>query len=113
MSQAGGLSEVASIRRLLLKRPQDAFVDERRIESQWRDLGFTARPHLGRSAAEHERFTEILGGTGAEILFLPRDDETGLDSIYVRDAVVVSERGAVLCSMGKAQRRGEIGRAHV
>jgi len=107
MSRTGGLSEVTSIRRLILKRPQDAFVDERRIEAQWRDLRFTARPDLRKAAAEHERFAELLGGSGAEILFLPRDDETGLDSIYVRDAVVVSERGAILCNMGKAQRRNE------
>src|SRR5436190_9997433 len=104
MRTIGGLSEVASIRRLILKRPQDAFVDERRIEAQWRDLRFTARPDLRKAAAEHERFAELLGGSGTEILFLPRDDETGLDSIYVRDAVVVSEQGAFLCNMGKATR---------
>jgi arginine deiminase len=103
----GGLSEVAPIRRVLLKRPQDAFVDERRIESQWRDLRFTARPDLRRSIAEHERLARLLQDSGAEVLFLPRDDETGLDSIYVRDAIVVSSRGAILCSMGKTQRRGE------
>ncbi len=107
MSTIGGLSEVASIRRLLLKRPQDAFVDARRIEAQWRDLRFTARPDLRKAAAEHERFAELLGGSGVEILFLPRDDETGLDSIYVRDAVVVSDQGAILCNMGKTQRVDE------
>jgi N-dimethylarginine dimethylaminohydrolase len=107
MNEIGGLSEVAPIRRLLLKRPEDAFVDERRIEGQWRDLGYAARPELRRAAAEHDRLVEILGGPGVEILLLPRDDATGLDSIYVRDAVVVSGKGAVLCNMGKTQRRGE------
>jgi len=103
----GCRSEVAPLRRLLLKRPADAFVDERRIEAQWRDLRFTGRPDLGRAAQEHERFADLLKGPGIEILFLPRDDATGLDSIYVRDAVVVSGRGAILCGMGKPQRRGE------
>src|SRR6267142_776451 len=79
MSRTGGRSEVASIRRLILKRPQDAFVDERRIEAQWRDLRFTARPDLRKAAAEHERFAELLCGSG----------------------------GAILCNMGKAQRRHE------
>jgi len=103
----GCRSEVAPLRRLLLKRPADAFVDERRIETQWRDLRFTGRPDLGRAAQEYERFADLLKGPGIEILFLPRDDATGLDSVYVRDAVVVSGRGAILCGMGKPQRRGE------
>src|SRR2546427_12019337 len=107
MKEFGGSSEVAPIRRLLLKQPRDAFVDERRIEAQWRDLRFTARPDLKRAAAEHERFAGLVRGPQTELLFLPRDDATGLDSIYVRDAVVVADRGAILCNMGKAQRRGE------
>ena len=107
MKEFGGSSEVAPIRRLLLKQPRDAFVDERRIEALWRDLRFTARPDLKRAAAEHERFAGLVRGPQTELLFLPRDDATGLDSIYVRDAVVVADRGAILCNMGKAQRRGE------
>jgi N-dimethylarginine dimethylaminohydrolase len=107
MSRVGGQSEVATIRRVLLKRPLDAFVDERRIEAEWRDLRFTARPDLRRAQAEHDRFADILARSGAEVLCLPRDEGTGLDSIYVRDAVVVSDGGAILCGMGKRQRRGE------
>jgi len=107
VNDIGCRSEVAPVRRLLLKRPAEAFVDERRIEAQWRDLRFTGRPDLARAAQEHERFAGLLKGPGTEIMYLPRDDETGLDSIYVRDAVVVSGRGAILCCMGKPQRRGE------
>ena len=107
MTEIGCPSEVAPVRRLLLKHPKDAFVDERRIEAQWRDLRYTARPDLKRSASEHERFADLLRGPEIEVLFLPRDEATGLDSIYVRDAVVVSARGAILGNMGKAQRRGE------
>jgi N-dimethylarginine dimethylaminohydrolase len=40
---------------------------------------------------------------------LPRHDETTLDSIYVRDATIVCDRGAILCRMGKAQRGREPG----
>jgi N-dimethylarginine dimethylaminohydrolase len=107
MTEIGCPSEVAPLRRLLLKRPIDACVDERRIEAQWRDLRYTARPDLKRAASEHERFADLLRKAAIEVLFLPRDEATGLDSIYVRDAVVVSAKGVVLGSMGKAQRRGE------
>jgi len=107
MKEIGCPSEVAPIRRLVLKTPKDAFVGERQIEAQWRDLRYTARPDLKRAVSEHERLVGLLRGPETELLFLPGDDSTGLDSIYVRDAVVVSARGAVLCNMGKAQRRGE------
>jgi len=107
MTEIGCPSEVAPLRRLLLKHPKDAFVDERCIEAQWRDLRYTARPDLKRAASEHERFADLLRGPEIEVLCLPRDEATGLDSIYVRDAVVVSARGAILGNMGKAQRRGE------
>jgi N-dimethylarginine dimethylaminohydrolase len=39
--------------------------------------------------------------------FLPRDQETTLDSIYPRDASIVSPHGVILGAMGKAQRAGE------
>lgn len=107
MTEIGCPSEVAPLRRLLLKHPRDAFVDERRIEAQWRDLRYTARPDPKRAVSEHERFADLLRGAKIETLFLPRDEATGLDSIYVRDAVVVSAKGVILGSMGKAQRRGE------
>jgi N-dimethylarginine dimethylaminohydrolase len=35
---------------------------------------------------------------------LPRDETTTLDSIYVRDASIVCDRGLILCRMGKSQR---------
>src|SRR2546425_11231017 len=106
MKEIGGPSEVAPIRRLLLKRPEDAFVDERCIEAQWRDLHFTARPDLKRAAAEHERFVGLLRGPETELLFLPRDDAAGLDSIYVRDAGVVADPGAIRSNIGKSPPRG-------
>ena len=107
MTDVGSQSEVAPIRRLLLKHPKDAFVDGRQIEAQWRDLRFTAPPDFDRAVEEYERFVDLLRGPGTEIAFLPRDPGAGLDSIYTHDPVVISDRGAILCSMGKVPRRGE------
>ncbi len=107
MKRVGGQSEVARIGLVLLKHPREAFVDGARIEAQWSDLRYVAAPDLDRALEEYDRFVDFLRGVGAGILFLPRDDETGLDSIYPRDAAVVSDRGVILCNMGKAQRRFE------
>lgn len=111
MTVIGSQSEVAPIRRLLLKHPKDAFVDGRQIEAQWRDLRFTGPPDFDRAVLEYERFVDLLRGPGTEIAFLPRDPSAGLDSIYTHDPVVISDRGAILCSMGKVPRRGEPGAA--
>lgn len=107
MTDIGSQSEVLPVRRLLLKHPKDAFVDGRQIEAQWRDLRFTGPPDFDRAVLEYERFVDLLRGPGTEIAFLPRDPGAGLDSIYTHDPVVISDRGAILCSMGKPQRRGE------
>jgi len=101
------MSEVGALTRVVIKHVRDAFVDDAAIEAQWRALGFTARPDLMRAIAECDRFVEILRAAGAVVERLPPDPATTLDSIYARDASVVSPRGMILCTMGKALRGGE------
>jgi N-dimethylarginine dimethylaminohydrolase len=103
------LSEVASLRAVVVKHPDDAVRDAEGVALEARALNYHATPDLGRARDEYARFLELLGGTGAEILRLPRSavDDVGLDSIYTRDAAVVSPGGMILASMGKAARAGE------
>ena len=101
------LSEVDRLIRVAVKHPRDAFVDAATIGRQWKDLRFSAPPDLDRAAREHDRFVEALHAAGATVHSLPRDEETTLDSIYVRDASIVCEKGLILCQMGKPQRAGE------
>lgn len=101
------LSEVDRLTRVAVKRPRDAFVDQRTIARQWQELRFTAAPNLERASREHDVFVEALSTAGAQVHLLPRDESTTLDSIYVRDASIVCVRGLILCAMGKPQRIGE------
>ena len=103
----GPQSETGRLRRVLLKPPAAAFGDTRRIEREWRDLGYTAPPQLERAIDEHERFAAILRAAGAQVCALPDSDGTGLDSLYARDSTVTCTRGVILCNMGKRARRGE------
>ncbi len=103
----GAPSEVAPIRALLLKHPREAWGDAARVRREWRDLGYREEPDLGRALEEYEAFAETLGRFVPEVRFLPADGRTGLDSIYVRDAAVVTPRGLLLARMGKEIRRGE------
>lgn len=105
--EIGCSSEVGRIERLLLKHPQNAFIDKAHIDKQWQDLNYTGAPEYQEAVREYDAFAALLEKVGAELHFLPRDERTGLDSIYVRDASIITPRGAILCSMGKQLRRGE------
>lgn len=100
-------SEVGAISRMLLKHPRAAFGDTASIERQWRALNFTAPPDLARATAEYDRFVALLNQNGVGMEFLSDTETSGLDSIYVRDASVVCDRGAIVCRMGKPARETE------
>lgn len=102
-----GQSEVETIKAIILKHARDAFEAPDAIAAQWKDLNYTAPPDFARAIAEYDAFVELLRSTGCKIHVLPKALGVGIDSIYVRDAAVVCDRGAILCNMGKAQRAGE------
>ncbi len=100
-------SDTGVITRLLIKEAKDAFRDQEAIAHQWEALNFTAPPDFPRALEQYQRFLEILGEAGAELVTLPPNDGVGLDSIYVRDATIVCNRGVILCRMGKSLRADE------
>ena len=103
----GSLDETAPLTRVVMKHARDAFVHQAVIEQEWRRLGFTAPPDIARAIAEYEHFVELIRASGAAIDFLPVDERTTMDSIYVRDASIVSPAGVILANMGKRLRAGE------
>ncbi len=101
------LSDVERLTRVLVKHPREAFVSEETIAAQWKELNFAAAPSLPKAIEEYDAFVDILRASGAQVDFLPPDERTNLDSIYVRDASVVCARGVILCRMGKRLRAAE------
>jgi N-dimethylarginine dimethylaminohydrolase len=101
------LAEIGRLTRVLLKHPREAFAGEEAIAVQWSALAFTAAPSFRRAIAEYDAFVDVLRGSGAQMEFLPANDATGLDSIYVRDASIVCSHGVILCRMAKQLRGGE------
>ena len=101
------LTETGSLTELVVKHARDAFASDATIALEWRDLNFTEAPEFTRAVDEYDRLLNLLSTTGASIHMLPPVSGAGLDSIYVRDASVVTPHGMVLCRMGKPQRRGE------
>src|SRR5215469_11312221 len=100
----GSQSMVAPLRRVVVKRPDEAFV---RIDEEWRDLNYTRLPSLTKASDHHRQFVALMQEAGADVLYLSADDRTGTDSLYAHDPVLVTDRGAVIFQTGKPARRGE------
>ena len=99
-------SEVLPLRRVLLKHARDAFVSPERIAEQWASLGYLEMPSYDLACAEYDAFAALLERLGVGVDWMPAGD-LGLDSIYVRDAALVSDAGWLPCSMGKPARARE------
>jgi N-dimethylarginine dimethylaminohydrolase len=98
---------VAPLRRVIVKRPEEAFRNPETIEKEWAGLNYLKAPDFRLACAEHANFVSLLRAAGAEVLTLPADSRTGLDSIYTHDPVLISDAGAIVFQMGKSARRGE------
>jgi arginine deiminase len=98
---------VAPLRAVIVKRPEEAFRDAGTIERQWKPLAYTRPPDLQRAAGGHREFVSLLKEAGANVLCLPADERTGLDSVYAHDPVLITDAGAVIFQTGKPERRGE------
>lgn len=107
MATYGSQSMVGELKSVLLKRPQEAYINQQRIAAQWRKLNYLGEPAFETAAAQHAQLAGLLSQFGAEITFLPQSDGVTLDSVYTHDPAIVCNRGAILCSMGKPARRGE------
>jgi len=97
----------STIRRVLIKSPENAYKNQVNIDSQYQDLNYFGKPDFLRSLEDYESFRSILKKNGVEIHDLPADDITSLDSIYTHDPCLISNSGVVLCSMGKILRKKE------
>ena len=100
-------SDVGRLRRVVVKHVRDAFVDEAAIDRQWQDLNYYGRPDLPRAIGEYDNFVELMSRFGIAVDFLPVDAKVGIDSLYPRDTTITTDRGVILCNMGKPQRRTE------
>ena len=109
MKTYGCQSMVGTLNRAIVKRPQESYIDDGRIDAQWEALAYLGRPDLGQAIEEHRRFVILLEAAGVEVDCLPADDQTGLDSIYTHDPVAsVTDQGVILSHMGKEARMEEV-----
>jgi dimethylargininase len=98
----GSQSMVDPLRRVLVKRPDQAFaVDD---PARWH---YVARPDLEIAQQEHDALVGILRRAGAEVIYHDELQPDRADAVFVHDPAIVSDQGTIVLRMGKALRRGE------
>ncbi|CAN5477419.1 dimethylarginine dimethylaminohydrolase family protein [soil metagenome] len=100
-------SEIGKIKSVFIKNATQAFISDAHIEQYWQQLNYLAKPYLSNAMDEYKNFESVLQQQGVEIFQLPQDESVNMDSIYCRDASVATNRGMIICNMGKAGRMHE------
>lgn len=100
-------SDYGLLKKVFLKPAKVAFINQNKIDSQWSDLNFIGKPNYSAALTEYEEFESLVKSEGAEVLHFSKDDAVSMDSIYCRDASIVTDYGIILCNMGKEQRLPE------
>ncbi len=100
-------SEYGKLVSVFVKRAADAFLDDDHVERDWKRLNFLSKPDFRKALREYEAFESLISTSGASLKHFSEDDSTTLDSIYCRDASIATDRGVILCNMGKPARQTE------
>jgi N-dimethylarginine dimethylaminohydrolase len=103
----GAFNNWGSLKKVAVRSPASAFVSDAKIDAEWKDLNFHARPNLQNAHKEYAVVEKILKSTGAEVIDLGVGPGLTLDSLYTHDALIITPKGLVRPRMGKPQRRNE------
>ena len=95
---------VSPIKRVLMKHPKDAYQNQNKVNEQSPQLHYFGIPDFEKAQTDYEKLVAFLESSGVEIHFLPKDISPSLDSVYTHDPCVISNGGAILCTMGKKAR---------
>lgn len=99
----GGNSMVAPLKRVIVQRPAPPANPD-----DWKAYGYTNPVDHAATEAEFDAFCTLLAGAGVDLVMQEPDDVGRLDSIFVYDASIVTDEGAILTNPGKAIRRVEV-----
>lgn len=102
--QYGSQSMAAPLRRVLMRSAGSAM--RHASASEWHyGAGFDPV----RAASQHKAFAELVASSGAQVEWLTDEDDGLADSVFTHDPSLMTDRGAIILSMGKALRRREPG----
>jgi N-dimethylarginine dimethylaminohydrolase len=100
-------SEIGKIKSLFIKNVQQAFISDAHLEQHWQSLNYLGKPVMSDARKEYKLFQSILENHVTELFFLPEEPMVNMDSIYCRDASIATNKGMIICNMGKDGRINE------
>ncbi len=100
-------SEYGTLQSVFIKNVIDAFVDQTTISKEWKELNFLGEPDFKIAQSEYLLFEKLLQTNHTEIKKFEKNASVTMDSIYCRDASIATDKGMILCTMGKAGRMNE------
>lgn len=118
----GANSEVAQIKKVLLKRPSKEMkmINDQDCVYMEEYMAWVHKEHKGYWVSEDgslpnielmqqqsDNLAKILQAEGAEVIYLESGD-TLSKAVNVRDTLCVTPGGAILCNLAPAMRKGEI-----
>jgi len=98
----GSQSMVAPLRRVLVKRPDEAFGTA--DPEHWH---YSARPVLDAARREHDAIVDVLREAGCEIVYHQTAPTDCADAIFTHDPAIITDSGAIVLNMGKRARADE------
>lgn len=98
----GSQSMAAPLRRVLMRSAASAMRHANPKEWHY-GPGFDP----ARAAEQHKAFSDLVAASGAAVEWLTDADDGLADSVFTHDPSLVTDRGAVILSMGKALRKPE------
>ena len=99
---------VNPIRKVLIKHTKEGFKSQSKLNQSASKLNYLETPNFSKSISDYDQFVKLLKSFDIEIHYLPNNNNTTPDSIYTHDPCIVSNKGVILCSMGKDDRRSEV-----
>ena len=100
-------SETGKLLSVFVKKATDAFISDSHLEGYWKRLNYLSKPDFTKAIIEYNAFEALLKGEGIIIQHMPLNNTVNMDSIYCRDAAIATNKGMIICNMGKVDRNNE------
>ncbi len=107
MIKYGCQSMVDPIRHVLLKHPKDAYKSQKTLNNYAPKLNYLSTPIFSKAINDYNNFIQLLTSLDINIHLLPKNKYTNPDSIYTHDPCLVTNKGVIIGSMGKKERKLE------
>ena len=100
-------NEYSSFKEVAIRSAKNSFINSDKLDNEWKSLRFHSKPDFEEAINEYSEFENLIISSAQDIIYLPEDNNLTIDSIYVRDSILVSPKGLIICNMGRKSRTSE------